>query len=114
MDAGSVDNFISEQENKATSQKNRTRRKTITVLHLFLETKNEERKMEDILTAELNEYVSEFINSVRTKDGKEYEPSSLRNLLAISERHLNKNYPASIINDLAFKKTLKTLKTLNT
>jgi hypothetical protein len=38
-----------------------------------LETKNKERKMEDIPTAELNEYVSEFIISVRTKDGKEYE-----------------------------------------
>ena len=51
MAAVSVDNFISEQENKArTSQKNRTRCKTITVLHLFLETKNEERKMEDILS----------------------------------------------------------------
>jgi hypothetical protein len=93
-DAVSVDNFISEQENKArTSQKKRTRCKTITVLHLFLETKNEERKMEDILRAELNEYVSEFINSARTKDGKEYEPSSLRSLLAIFERHLKKKLP---------------------
>jgi hypothetical protein len=32
--------------------------------------------MEDIPTAELNEYVSEFIISVRTKDGKEYEWNS--------------------------------------
>jgi hypothetical protein len=70
--AGSVGNFISEQENKATSQK---------ILHLFLQTKNDERKVEDIPTAELNE----FIISVRTKKGKEYEPSSLRCLLASFE-----------------------------
>jgi hypothetical protein len=66
----SVDNFISEQENKATSQKTE---RDVKLLHLFLETKNKESKMEDIPTAELNEYVSEFIISVRTKDGKEYE-----------------------------------------
>ncbi|CAB3981149.1 Hypothetical predicted protein [Paramuricea clavata] len=107
-DAGSVDNFISEQENKATSQKTE---RDIKLLHLFLQTKNEERKMEDIPTAELNEYVSEFIISVsRTKDGKEYDPSSLRSLLASFERHLKKkNYPASIINDIAFEKTRKSL-----
>ncbi|CAB4025586.1 Hypothetical predicted protein [Paramuricea clavata] len=106
-DAGSVDNFISEQENKATSQKTE---RDVKLLHLFLQTKNEERKMENIPTAELNEYVSEFIISVRTKDGKEYEPSSLRSLLASFEQHLKKkNYPASIINDLAFEKTRKSL-----
>ena len=65
--------------------------------------------MEDIPTTELNEYASEFINSVRTRDGKEYifSPKSISNLRATS---YEKNYPASVINVLAFKKTLKTLK----
>jgi hypothetical protein len=75
-DAGSVDNFISEQENNATSRCKKKPEQDVKLLHLFLVTKNEERKMEDIPTAELNEYVSEFIISVRTKDWKEYEPNS--------------------------------------
>jgi site-specific recombinase XerD len=108
VDAGSVDDFILEQENKSTAQKTQ---RDVKLLQLFLVNKSEERNIEDIPIEELNEYVSDFIISVRTKDGKEYEPSSLRSLLASFERHLKKkNYPASIINDLAFEKTRKTLK----
>ena len=56
---------------------------------------------------ELNEYICEFIISVRTKD---YEPSSLRSLLASFERHLKENnYYASIMNDLVFEKARKVL-----
>ena len=107
VDAGPVDEFILEQENKATAQKTQ---RDVKLLQLFLKNKNEERNIEDIPTGELNEYVSDFIISVRTKNGNEYEPSSLRSLLASFERYLKKkNYPASIINDLAFEKTRKTL-----
>ena len=105
VDAGSVDEFISEQENKGTAQKTL---RDVKLFQLFLVTKNEDRNIEDIPTGELNEYMSDFIISVRTKDGREYEPSSLRSLLASFERHLKKKkYPASIINDLAFEKTRK-------
>ena len=38
---------------------------------------DEDSKMEDIPAAELNDYISEFIISVHTKDGNEYEPTSL-------------------------------------
>jgi len=59
---------------------------------------------------ELNEYICKFIISVRTKDGKDYEPSSLQSLLASFERHLKKNsYSASIMNDLIFERTRKVL-----
>ena len=52
----------------------------------------------------------EFINSVRTKDGADYEPPSLRSLLASFERYLKKNsYSASVMNDLVFQKTRKVL-----
>ena len=72
------------------------------MLERFLKTKDEDRKIEDIPAAELNEFISEFIISVRTKDGNEYEPTSLRSLMASFERHLKKKgYSASIINDLA-------------
>ena len=107
MDVGSVDNFIAEQENKATLQKTQ---RDVKLLQTFLGTRNELRKVEEIPALELNEYICEFIISVRTKDGKDYEPSSLRSLLASFERHLKKNsYSASIMNDLVFEKTRKVL-----
>ena len=107
VDVGSVDNFIAEQENKATLQKTQ---RDVKLLQTFLGTRNELRKVEEIPALELNEYICEFIISVRTKDGKDYEPSSLRSLLASFERHLKKNsYSASIMNDLAFEKTRKVL-----
>ena len=75
-----------------------------------METKNEQRKVEDIPAAELNEFICEFIISVRTKDGNEYEPSSLRSLLASIERYLKKNnYCVTVINDQAFEKTRRVL-----
>ena len=80
------------------------------MLGRFLKTKVEDWKVEDISAVELNEYISQFITSVRTKDGTEYEPTSLRSLTASFERHLKKkNCSASIINDLVFEKTIKVL-----
>ena len=78
VDVGSVDNFIAEQENKATLQKTQ---RDVKLLQTFLGTRNELGKVEKIPALELNEYICEFIISVRTKDGKDYEPSSLRGLL---------------------------------
>ena len=107
VDVGSVDNFIAEQENKATLQKTQ---RDVKLLQTFLGTRNELRKVEEIPALELNEYICDFIMSVRTKDGRDYEPSSLRSLLASFERHLKKNsYSASIMNDLVFEKTRKVL-----
>ena len=77
----------------------------------FLQTKGEARsEIAEIPPAELNELLSEFILSVRTKEGQDYEPSSLRGMVASFERHLKrKSYPVSIINDLAFDRLRKTL-----
>ena len=103
----SVEEFILEHENKNTAQKTD---RDVRLLERFLKTKDEDRKIEDIPAAELNEFISEFIISVRTKDGNEYEPTSLRSLVASFERHLKKQgYSASIINDLVFEKTRKVL-----
>ena len=79
VDVGSVDNFIAEQENKATLQK---AQRDVKLLQTFLGTRNELRKVEEIPASELNEYNCEFIISVRTKDRKDYERSSLRSLFA--------------------------------
>ena len=70
----SVEKFILDQENKSTQQKTR---RDVHLLESFLRTKSEERKTEQIPATEFNKYISEFIMSVRTKDGKEYEPTSL-------------------------------------
>ena len=104
VDFGSVDDFIAEEENKATLQNTQ---RDVKLLQILLGTRNELKKVEEIPAVELNEYICEFIISVRTKD---YEPSSLRSLLASFERHLKENrYSASIMNNLVFEKTRKVL-----
>ena len=56
------------------------------------------------------EYINQFIISVRTKDGNEYEPTFLRSLVASLKRQLKKKgYSASITNDLVFEKTREVL-----
>ena len=100
MDVGSVDNFIAEQENKATLQNTQ---RDVKLLQTLLGTRNE--KVEEIPAVKLNEYICKFIISIGTKG---YEPSSLRSLLASFERHLKENsYSASIMNDLVFEKARK-------
>ena len=94
VDAGPVDEFISEQENKATAQKTQ---RDVKLFQLFLKNKNEERNIEDIPTGGLNEYVSDFTTSVRTKNGNEYEPSSLRSVLASLERYLKKKTTLQVL-----------------
>ena len=72
--------------------------------------KHKDRKIEDIRAAELNEYISQFVLSFRAKDGKEYEPTSVRSLMTSFEQHLKKNgYSASIINNLVLEITWKVL-----
>ena len=60
------------------------------MLERSLKMKDEGRKIEDIPAAELNGHISEFIISVRTKDGNEYKPTSLQSLMASFERQLEK------------------------
>lgn len=74
----------------------------------FLKKKDEDRKIENILAVELNEYISEFIIFVRIKDGNEYESISFRSLMVSFKRYLKKKgYFVSIINDLVFEKIRK-------
>ena len=55
MDVGSVDNFIAEQKAR-----------DVKLLQPFFGTRKERRKVEEILALELNEYICEFIISVRS------------------------------------------------
>ena len=60
VDAGSVNDFISENQNKNTAQKTQ---RDVKLLQLFLV--NEERNIKDIPTEELNKYVYNFIIWIR-------------------------------------------------
>ena len=103
----SVDEFIEQQENENTKRKTE---QNLSLLNQFLSSKNEKRSIEDIPSAELNLYLSEFIIKVRTKQNKDYEPNSLRGMIASFERHLKKkNYGLSIMKDLQFEQTRKAL-----
>ena len=60
----SVDEFIEQQGNENTKRKTEQH---LSLLNKSLSNKNEERSIEDIPSAELNLYLSEFIIKVRTK-----------------------------------------------
>ena len=86
-DIVSVEQCIEDQENENTKKK--TNKKTL--LKEFLTLENESRLMEEMAPKELNAYISEFIITVRKKDNNEdYQPSSLRSLMASFERYLEK------------------------
>ena len=83
-DINSVEQFIEDQENENTRKKTQ---KNVALLEEFLTLRNESRLIEEIAPKELNAYIAEFIITVRKKDGNEdYEPSSLRSLMASFER----------------------------
>ena len=101
----SVRKFIEQQENENTKRKTE---QNLSLLNHFLCSKNKKRSIEDIPSAELNLYMSEFIIKVRTKQKKDYEPNSLRGMIASIERRLKKkNYALSIMKDLQFEQTRK-------
>ena len=67
-------------------------------------------KLEEIPKQELNGTLKRFLAEVRKSDGSEYEPDSLRTMLAALDRHLRQagaNF--SIIKDREFDECRKTL-----
>ncbi|XP_067029817.1 fibroblast growth factor receptor 3-like isoform X4 [Acropora muricata] len=107
-DINSVEQFIEDQENENTRKKTQ---QNVALLEEFLTLRNESRLIEEISPKELNAYTTEFIITVRKKDGNEdYEPSSLRSLMASFERYLKKkNYGFSIMKDAKFEQARKAL-----
>ena len=105
----SVDEFIEQIENENSMRKTEQH---LSLLNKFFSCKNEKRSIEDIPSAELNLYLSEFIIKVRIKQNKDciYEPNSLHGMIASFERHLDKNnHGLSIMKDLQFEQTRKSL-----
>ena len=76
----------------------------------FLKEKNEERKLDVIPSEQLNDFLSEFIITVKRKDRDEFEPSSLRGFLFSFSSQLKAcKYPKNIMEDLDFEQTRKAL-----
>ena len=96
----SIDDYIIEQQNKNTRVKTT---RDVKLLIEFLREKHDQRNPEDIEAAELNEYL--FL-SVKRKDGKDFEPSSLRGIFSSRFNHHLKEckYPVSVIEDVAFER----------
>ena len=75
----------------------------ISIFMAFLKKKSAERKVEEIMPEQLGDFLSEFIITVKSKDGGEFEPSSLRGFLSSFNRHLKVcKYPKSKMEDLEF------------
>ena len=81
-------------------------KKMQTLKKVLVEELHEIREIEKIPPTELDSYLSQFVLAARTKTGKDYEPSSLRGILASVERHLSRSSNGkTIFKDSDFKKT---------
>ena len=107
----SIDDYIIEQQNKNIRAKTT---RDVKLLIEFLREKHDQRNPEDIEAEELNEYLCEFILSMKRKDGKDFEPSSLRGMFSSFNRHLKEcKYPVSVIEDVVFERARKCLEAKN-
>lgn len=98
----------SAMENKNTHRKTGA---DMRILTAYMRSLNEMRLPEAIPPNELDKYLSSFFLVVRKADGSEYEPCSLRAMLASIERYLRfKNYPLSLTRDSAFSNMRNVLK----
>jgi len=104
-----IEAFIELEENDNTKRKTKT---DMTLLTTFLESQSERRRrLEDIPPEDLDPYMSRFILSVRKQNGDEYEPTSLRRIIASFDRYLKRRrYSQSIITGQVFAKTREVLK----
>ena len=85
-DIVSPEEFIEGQQNEDTRKKTE---QNIALLKEFLTLKGESRAVEETPPNELNSFISEFNITVKKKeDNDDYEPSSLRVMLASFERYL--------------------------
>ena len=99
--------FIQLNENENTRRKTLGHQK---LFESFLETKQEERQIHNIPPSQLNTYLCEFILRVRQKDGKDYEPTSLRSIISSLDRYLKRhNYSSTIIRGSEFRETMDVL-----
>ena len=106
----SVNQFIEEQKNKQTLPKTRQDVSWLAVRVSEIQTRKSAWNIEEIQPEELNDFLSEFIVTVKRKDGGDCEPSSLRGFITSFNRYLkNVKFSKSIVEDREFEQTRKAL-----
>lgn len=94
--------------NKHTARKTK---QDLSMLRKFLSLKSESRTIENIPAEQLSAFLTEFITTVKMKNGNEFEPASLRAIIASIERYLKEtNYGVSVVTDRAFAGTRAALR----
>jgi len=81
-----VERFAEAEANKNTQLKKE--HSDVVLIKSFLPNENETRQFQDIPPPELDACLSRFLLPVRKKSGDEYEPTSLRGIIASVERYL--------------------------
>ncbi|XP_055488405.1 uncharacterized protein KIAA1958 isoform X1 [Leucoraja erinacea] len=116
-DASAQSSAAENDERGCDGQQNeKTVRSTLTALRNFREFllskyPHENREIQFIPCAELNEYLASFFVDARQKDGSEYEPNSLANYQCGLERYLKEyKYGFSITRDKEFRRSQEALK----
>lgn len=100
--------FIEANENSNTIRKTLGH---LNILREYFELKGETREIYNIPPTELDPLLANFLVSVRTKSGEEYEPSTLRGMLGSFERHLKRHrYQYSLISSFEFAQCREALK----
>lgn len=92
---GTTDDFIDKQENK-NSRANTDRDESL--VKTFLQRKIKFSNIEKILLAQLKELLSELILTVRIIDVNDYEHTSMRGMIVIFERYLERKKLSSLQN----------------
>lgn len=92
-----VRKLIQNEDNKNTLKKTLS---DVSKFERFLSTKHETRNFHEIESDILDEYLANYILSVRKPDGGEYEPSTIRNMISSIDRKLRRHqYPHKIFSD---------------
>ena len=90
-----VERFVEAEANKNTQRKMHS---DVILIKSFLPNENETRQLQDIPPPKLDACFSRFLLAVRKKSGDEYEPTTLRGIIASVERYLkNLRYNESAI-----------------
>ena len=101
------------QELKQNSENQKTKKSTTTWLNVWTnwaESKNFETNLLSYEGKQLDETLQKFFAEIRKKDGSEYEPDSLRVMLASLDRHLREKDAAfSVAKDIEFSNSRKLL-----
>ena len=80
-----VERFVEAEANKNTQRKMHS---DVILMKSFLPNENETRQRQDIPPPKLDACLSRFLLSVRKKSVDEYEPTTLRGIIASVERYL--------------------------